>query len=220
MDRDTAEEHLSAADPLMAALIARLGPVEPLHLREPFVALARSIVGQQLSVAAAQTIWLRLNLGRSMTPEHILAADEDDLRAAGLSRPKIGYLRDLSARLLDGRLDLDALPHLTDDELITEVTQVKGIGRWSAEMFLIFALGRPDVLALDDVGLLRAAGWLLDLGRNATADELAGAGEKWRPYRSVASLYLWKAIGDGLLRQDASGAVPRTRCRRVSTGRR
>lgn len=200
---DDAELHLRAADPLMAELIDRVGPVERPQLREPFIALARSIVGQQLSVKAAQTIWMRLNLGGPMTPERILETSEDELRSAGLSRGKASYLRDLSERVLDGRLDLASLPVMSDDDIMAEVTQVKGIGRWSAEMFLIFSLGRPDVLALDDVGLLRAAGWLLGLGRNATSPELAEAGEKWRPYRSVASLYLWTAIERECLRRDA-----------------
>jgi DNA-3-methyladenine glycosylase II len=193
-------EILARQDPVLGGLIARLGPLELPQLREPFVALARSIVGQQLSVQAAGTIWLRLNLGGPMTPQRLLATGDEEFRAAGLSRRKIEYLRDLSQRALDGRLDLARLPDLPDDEVVAELVQVHGIGRWSAEMFLIFALGRPDVLALDDVGLLRAAGWLQGLGRSATAEELADAGEKWRPYRSLASMYLWKAIGEGLLR--------------------
>lgn len=202
MDR-TPEEHLTASDPLMASLIERLGVMEHPTPREPFIALARSIVSQQLSTQAAGTIWLRLNAQGPMVPERLLSAEEDELRSAGLSRAKVSYLRDLSARVLDGRLDLDALAPLEDEAVIAEVTQVKGIGRWSAEMFLIFSLARPDVLALDDAGLLRAAGWLLGLGRSATAAELAEVGEKWRPYRSTASLYLWKAIGEGLARQPA-----------------
>jgi DNA-3-methyladenine glycosylase II len=198
-DRTT---QLAKADPALGELIERVGPLELPHLREPFVALARSIVGQQLSMQAAATIWLRVNLGGPLTPERLATAPEEELRAAGLSRAKVGYLRDLSERVIDGRLELDSLPSLPDDELITELTQVRGIGRWSAEMFLIFALGRPDVLAADDVGLQRAAGWLLGLGRNATPKELAEAGEKWRPYRSLASLYLWKSLEQGLVRQE------------------
>lgn len=195
-----AEQTLAAADPAFGALIERIGPVEPPFPREPFIALARSIVGQQLSMQAASTIWLRLNLRGSLAPAHIAASSDEELRAAGLSRAKVRYLRDLAERVLDGRLDLGRLPALSDDEVIGEVTQVHGIGRWSAEMFLVFALGRPDVLAVDDVGLQRAAGWLLGLGRNATPQELAEAGERWKPYRSLASLYLWHAIAEGLVR--------------------
>lgn len=200
---DTGEEaraHLASGDERMRTLIERLGPLELPQMREPFVAMARSITGQQLSVAATNTIWLRLNTLAAMTPANLAALDEDAMRAAGLSRAKVRYLKDLAQRVLDGRLDLERVCSLLDDEVIAEVTQVHGIGRWSAEMFLIFALGRPDVLALDDVGLLRASGWLHGLGRNATAAELAGYGEAWRPYRSMASLYLWNAIGEGLVR--------------------
>ncbi len=200
MSERRAWQELAERDPLLGSLIERLGPLDLPQPREPFIALARSIVGQQLSMQAASTIWSRLDLGGPVTPHRLLSASEDELRAAGVSRPKIRYLRDLSARVLDGRLELDALPTLPDAEVIAELTQVLGIGRWSAEMFLIFALGRPDVLAPDDVGLLRAAGWLLGLGRNATGEELAEAGEKWRPGRSLASMYLWKAIGEGLVR--------------------
>jgi DNA-3-methyladenine glycosylase II len=196
-----ARHHLAAADPRLGDLIGRLGPLELPQMREPFVALARSITGQQLSVAAANTIWLRLNTLTSMTPERIAALPEEDMRAAGLSRSKARYLKDLAARVLDGSLDLERVCTLPDDEVVAEVTRVHGIGRWSAEMFLIFALGRPDVLAVDDVGLLRSAGWLFGLGRNATPGELAEAGEAWRPYRSLASLYLWHAIAEGLVRQ-------------------
>ena len=192
---------LAEHDPLLGSLIERLGPLDPPQPREPFIALARSIVGQQLSMQAASTIWLRLNLGGPLTPQRLASASDEELRAAGASRPKIGYLRDLAVRVLDGRLDLARLPSLPDDEVVGELVQVRGIGRWSAEMFLVFALGRPDVLALDDVGLQRAAGWLLGLGRNATPPELAEAGERWRPYRSLASMYLWKAIAEGLARQ-------------------
>jgi len=184
----------------MGRLVAAVGPLELPPFREPFFALARSIVGQQLSMAAASTIWDRLVALGDMRPETLIALGEDELRGVGLSRAKVGYLKDLAARVLDGRLNLAALPSLSDEAVIAEATQVRGIGRWSAEMFLVFALNRPDVLALDDAGLLRAAGWLLGLGRPASRDELAEAGERWQPYRSLASLYLWRAIGLGLVK--------------------
>jgi len=202
-------EILAENDPeRMGTLVAAVGPLELPPFREPFFALARAIVGQQLSMAAASTIFDRLLALGDMEPETLVALDEDELRAVGLSRAKAGYLKDLAARVLDGRLDLAVLPSLPDDEVIAQVTEVRGIGRWSAEMFLIFALNRPDVLALDDAGLLRAAGWLLGLGRPASRDELADAGERWRPYRSLASLYLWRAIGMGLVKWASAPEAP------------
>lgn len=192
---------LASADAVLGALIERAGPLRLPDGREPFAALVRSIVGQQLSMAAASTIWLRVvALAGEVTPEAFVRLSAEELRGAGLSRAKAAYVHDLATRVLEGELDLGALPALSDDDVIAEVTKVKGIGRWSAEMFLVFSLGRPDVLALDDAGLLRAAGWLLGLGRAATRGELAEAGERWRPYRSLASLYLWHALGEGYVR--------------------
>jgi DNA-3-methyladenine glycosylase II len=197
----TPVDHLAATDPRMAELIARIGVLDLPRATEPFEALARSITSQQLSMAAADTIWKRVcDLGE-ITPEGIAGMAPEDMRAAGLSWAKVAYLHDLASRALDGSLDFLAISVLPDEEVIKEVSAVKGIGRWSAEVFLIFALGRPDVLALDDAGLLRAAGWLFGLPRSATGPELSEAGEAWRPYRSLASLYLWRAIGEGLVRR-------------------
>jgi DNA-3-methyladenine glycosylase II len=134
-----------------------------------------------------------------VAPSAIVALGDSQLRSAGLSRAKSVYLRDLAERVASGDLDLEAVGVLPDDAVIEEVTRVKGIGRWTAEMFLVFCLARPDVLALSDAGLLRAAGWALELGRAASAGEMAAAGEAWRPYRSVASLYLWASLDRGLV---------------------
>jgi DNA-3-methyladenine glycosylase II len=191
---------LSSADPRLGELARAAGPVDIDNEHGMFVSLARAITGQQLSTRAASTIWGRLVDSGSVSPEAVLSAGPDDLRSRGLSRAKAAYLADLATNVLEGRLAESALQRMDDDEVVGEVTKVKGIGRWTAEMFLIFSLGRPDVLALDDAGLLRAAGWLLELGgRAATAAELAEAGEAWRPYRSVASLYLWAALDRGLV---------------------
>jgi DNA-3-methyladenine glycosylase II len=191
---------LSEADPRLDELARAAGPVGVDNDHDMFVSLARAITGQQLSTKAAATIWGRLVDGGLTSPEAVLSAGPDELRLRGLSRAKAAYLADLAAHVLDGRLAEAAIGSLDDDAVVAEVTRVKGIGRWTAEMFLIFSLGRLDVLALDDAGLLRAAGWLLDLGgRSATAMELAEAGEAWRPYRSVASLYLWAALDRGLV---------------------
>lgn len=191
-----------STDPLMARLIGTIGEVSLGVEDDRFASLASAIVGQQLSSAAAATIWRRFEALGPVTPAGVLSRDEAELRGAGLSGAKVRYVRDLAERVTSGALELARLDSLGDAEVIAEVTQVKGIGRWTAEMFLLFSLARPDVLALDDAGLLRAGGWALGCGRSATRDELAVAGEGWRPYRSVASLYLWAALDHRL--------VPRT----------
>lgn len=195
-----ASRALANADPRLGELIRAVGELRRTRRSDRFHALARAIVGQQLSVKAAATIWSRVERLGELTPQAILAAEDSALRGAGLSGRKTEYLRDLAARVLDGRLDLHAIDAHDDEQVIAEVSAVRGIGRWTAEMFLIFSLDRPDVLALDDAGLLRAAGWLFGLGRSATAEELAQAGEAWRPYRSTASLYLWGALDEGIAR--------------------
>ena len=190
---------LRAADPRLAAVIDELGPLDLAPSDDPFRSLAESIVYQQLSLKAASTIWRRFEALTCVTPGDIAGLAVEDMRAVGLSGQKSRYLKDLADAVLTGRIDLDALDVLDDEAVIEEVTLVKGIGRWTAEMFLIFSLGRPDVLALDDAGLLCSAGWLLGHGRPATREEFAEAGEVWRPYRSVASLYLWAAKDRGLV---------------------
>jgi DNA-3-methyladenine glycosylase II len=188
-----------AVDPVMQRLISSVGEVSVRVEADRFSALASAIVGQQLSTAAAATIWRRFTTLGPVDPEAVLRRDEADLRAVGLSGAKVRYVKDLAARVASGDLDLSALDVLNDDAVIAEVTRVNGVGRWTAEMFLVFSLARPDVLALDDAGLLRAAGWALGLGRVATREELMAAGETWRPYRSVASLYLWASLDHGLV---------------------
>ncbi len=202
---------LSASDPRMAALVDAVGTVDVGLTPDRFTSLARAIVGQQLSTKAASTIWSRFAALGPVAPEAVLGLGDAELRGAGLSGGKVSYLRDLAQRIVTGDLDLDALDELDDDEVICEVTRVKGIGRWTGEMFLIFSLGRPDVLALDDAGLLRSAGWVLELGRPATAAELAAAGEAWRPLRTTASLYLWAALDARLVARDGQpgGLTPR-----------
>jgi len=192
---------LRTADARLAAVIDSVGPLELTPSNDPFRALAESIVYQQLSLKAAGTIWRRFEALGPVTPEGIIGLDVEPMRAAGLSGQKSRYLKDLADAVLTGRIDLATLGKLDDEAVIQEVTLVKGIGRWTAEMFLIFSLGRLDVLALDDAGLLRSAGWLLGHGRSATREEFAEAGEAWRPYRSVASLYLWAAKDRGLVQE-------------------
>lgn len=192
-------EALGAADARLAEVFNAVGPLELTPFDDPFRALAESIVYQQLSLKAAGTIWGRFEALGPVAPQAIAALEFDVMRGVGLSGQKARYLKDLADAALTGRVDLEGLGALDDEPVIEEVTLVKGIGRWTAEMFLIFSLGRLDVLALDDAGLLRSAGWLLGHGRPATRAEFAEAGEAWRPYRSVASLYLWAAKDRGLV---------------------
>lgn len=201
-----------AADPVMRRVIGALGEVSVGIEPDRFTALARAIVGQQLSTAAAATIWRRFAALGPVEPVAVLSLGDDVLRGVGLSGAKVRYVRDLAEHVASGRLDLAALDRMEDDDVIADVCRVKGIGRWTAEMFLVFSLERPDVLALDDAGLLRAAGWALDYGRNATGAELSRAGEAWRPFRSVASLYLWAALDRGLVPRTApaGGLSPRS----------
>jgi DNA-3-methyladenine glycosylase II len=195
-----ARRHLMRADPVIAALVKAHGPCGLAERsREPRLrALARALVSQQLSVKAAATIFSRFLAlfpdGTFPEPSQILEVPVEQLRAVGLSRQKAAYLRDLSSRVLAGTLPLHHLDSMADDEVVETLTAVKGIGRWTAEMILIFQLGRPDILPVDDVGLLRAIQRAYGLRRRPTAARVTRMGEAWRPYRSVASWYLWASL--------------------------
>jgi DNA-3-methyladenine glycosylase II len=186
--------HLRVADPVLAAVIDMVGPYEFTPGTHGFRTLVDAIVSQQISVKAATAIMARLEvaLGEA-TPERVLAIDPEQLRAAGVSGQKARYLRDLAERVALGVLDLATLPTLDDDAVLAQLTAVKGIGRWTAEIYLMFALGRPDVLPADDLGLRYAAQQFYDLPAPPSSTELRRIGEVWRPYRSVASWYLWRA---------------------------
>jgi DNA-3-methyladenine glycosylase II len=165
---------------------------------EHYAALVRSIVGQQLSTKAARSIYNRL-LGEfdgvPPTPEQILAADPEALKAAaGLSRAKVGFLRSLAEHVTTGELELDRVAELPDEEVIRELVAVKGIGEWSAHMFLMFQLGRPDVLAVGDLGVRRAVERAYGLDAMPTPGELTEMAEPWRPWRTVACRYLWRSL--------------------------
>ncbi len=196
------EERLRAADPVLAGLIAAIGPLDAAARRrgrpaDPYGALVRSIVGQQLSTKAARTIYERLIDrfgGRTPTPAELLAADPEEVRASGLSRPKVAYLRDLAARIEDGALDLEHLAELPDEEVVATLVEIKGLGRWTAEMFLMFHLGRPDVLPVGDLGIRRAIERAYALDGAPKPDELTAIAEPWRPQRSLACLYLWRSL--------------------------
>ncbi|MDO8879542.1 MAG: DNA-3-methyladenine glycosylase [Coriobacteriia bacterium] len=188
--------HLSAADPTLGSLIERVGPIEQPLEADYYASLARAIVSQQLSDKAATTIWRRLvtALGGDPSPQVILSADETLLRGAGLSRSKASFLRDLARHINSGSLDLARVATLPDEDVIEELLAVKGIGRWTAEMFLIFSLGRPDVLAVDDGALRATVGWLYGIDGGASREAVAAIGEAWQPYRTTASLYLWEGL--------------------------
>jgi len=191
-----AEAHLAAADPVMSELIARHGPCRLGKRGEtPFESLAGAIIGQQLSTKAAATIRGRVAAlaGPGFEPAAILARSPEELRAAGLSGAKTRYLRELAEKVLAGTFSFEIVVTLDDEAAIEALTELSGIGRWTAEMFLLFHLQRADVLALGDGGLQRAAQLLYSQSRRKT-DVLARAGESWRPYRSVASWYLWRHL--------------------------
>ena len=186
---------LQAGDPVMAGLIAA-APMGRLRQRsDPFAALARAIVGQQISVRAAAGVWQRLSdaLGE-VTPQRVIGVSMEDLRKLGLSRQKAAYLTDLATHFRDGRLAPARWPRLDDAAVIAELTQVQGVGRWTAEMFLIFHLLRPDVLPLGDLGLRRAISLHYNRGRALTDARLLRIARPWAPWRSVASWYLWRSL--------------------------
>jgi len=194
--------HLKRADPVLAKVIARVGPcrLEQRRTGTHYDALVRSIVFQQLSGKAAGTIHRRfceLYPKKRPSAELVLKSDDASLRGAGLSRQKIGYLRDLSARVVDGTLPLAHLGRLSDDSIIEHLVQVKGIGRWTVQMFLMFRLGRPDVLPELDLGIQSAIQRAYGLAKRPTPKEVVVIGETWRPYATVASWYLWRSLENG-----------------------
>jgi DNA-3-methyladenine glycosylase II len=186
-------------DPKLRELIKRIGPCE-LHAvapKDPFEALCMSIASQQLSIKAAATIFRRfadLFPDRRPTPERVMTMTDDEIRACGFSRPKVTFIKDLASRVLDGRLDLKGLKKHSDDDVMAQLVAVKGIGRWTAEVFLMFRLGRPDILPADDLGLMNAVHRAYRLRKRPDAKKLRQMGEAWRPYRSVASWYLWQSL--------------------------
>lgn len=201
-----ARRALAASDPVMAALIERIGEIDlETRLRRrreerpagAYGALLRAIVGQQLSTKAARTIHgriLELFDGVTPAPEQLLEASEQDLRAAGLSGRKVEYVRDLASHVISGELELDRLGELGDEEVIEEIVAVRGLGRWTAEMFLIFHLERPDVISGGDLGIRRAIQIEYGLREMPTPTEVVERSEPWRPHRSLASIYLWESL--------------------------
>ncbi len=198
LDIPNATKHLTRADPVMRRIIKTIGACElrPGARGDHFTTLLRAIVGQQLSAKAAETIWLRFIAlhgdPRRLRPEDVLAMSDEAMRGVGLSNAKTAYAKDLAARVASGELPLNRISRRTDDAIIADLVAVKGIGRWTAEMFLIFKLGRPDIWPVDDLGIRNAVKRAYNV--EPTKDTLAAVAEPWRPWRSVASWYLWRSL--------------------------
>jgi DNA-3-methyladenine glycosylase II len=197
-----AKRRLAAADPVLGAIIRRHPRIALASRGDAFRTLARSIVGQQISIKAADSVWARvLGACGEMSPPALKRRRATTLRRCGLSERKVEYLRDLAAQFAEGRVDPAHLARMSDEDVIARLTDIRGIGRWTAEMFLIFNLQRPDILPLDDLGLLKAVGRHYLAGR-APAYLMKGEGRqqvvelagRWIPYRSVATWYLWRSL--------------------------
>jgi DNA-3-methyladenine glycosylase II len=198
-----ARAELAAADPVMGELIERLGKHSVATRRrgvpkpDAYGALLRTVIAQQVSSKAARAIHGRVMEafgGRTPSPAEIHAADESVLRGAGLSGRKVEYIRDLARHIETGELELDRLDELSDEEVIAEIVAIRGFGRWSAEMFLIFHLERPDVLSGGDLGIRKAVQLLYGFDEIPTPEQVVEIAERWRPHRSLASIYLWESL--------------------------
>jgi len=195
---------LMRADKVLRRVMEQTGPIHPEIDRRgsrpnAWEALARAIVGQQLSTRAAASIWSKLTDqfgGRTPEPEELLRKRPQTLRKAGLSNAKVKYLRDLAARVKDGRLDLKRLKDLSNEDVCAELVEVKGIGRWTAEMFLIIHLGRHDVLSAGDLGIRKAIQIAYGLDEMPGPEEVDRIAESWRPHRTLAGLYLWRSLAN------------------------
>jgi DNA-3-methyladenine glycosylase II len=199
-DMARARRILIRRDPVLAPLIKKYGACGIKTGREAdiFCGLVEAIVSQQLSTKAAATIYGRvlalLPNGGPPTPEGLMPLSDDALRGAGLSRQKLGYMRDLSVKMRDGSINAGGLLDMSDDEIVAELTKIKGIGRWTVEMLLIFRLTRPDVFPAGDLGIVKAVRKAYNLRKTPDVKRLHAIAERWRPYRSVASWYLWKSL--------------------------
>ncbi len=193
-------DHIATRAPLMAGAIERVGYPEPRIRSTGYGTLLRTIVGQQVSVAAAASVWNKLEalLGEDMPPQDLLAADFDALRACGLSRQKQGYARSLCELVVSGELDLDSLP-ADDEEAVAELVRIKGIGRWSAEIYLLFAEGRPDIWPAGDLAVQVGLGKLLGLPERPTEKETRALAEDWRPHRGAAAIFTWHCYNNPAL---------------------
>ena len=192
---DRAKRALARRDPVMATIMRRHPRVFMMRRGEPFMTLARAIVGQQISVKAAQSVWQRfVSCVGDVTPQCVLARPRPALRACGLSDRKTEYIADLAQHFADGRIHVHRWSQMSDEQIIEELVEVRGIGRWTAEMFLMFNLLRPDVFPLDDLGLQKGIRVAYYGGRKIALSTMRKLGEGWRPWRSVATWYLWRSL--------------------------
>jgi DNA-3-methyladenine glycosylase II len=191
---------LAEREPAFAAVLDRHGIPEPRNSEPGATTLLRTIVGQQVSVAAARSMWAKLEAAFGSPPDLnlLLAASDQELRAAGMSRQKSGYIRSLAELVLSGELDLSALPD-DDEEAISLLTKIKGIGRWSAEIYLLFAEGRPDVFPAGDLAVLVELGRLMDLADKPSEKQARELAEAWRPYRGAAAVLAWHSYNSSVL---------------------
>jgi len=196
----TAVEALAAREPAFAGVVEKFGVPEPRNSERGAQTLLRTIVGQQVSVAAARSMWAKLEAAFGSPPNltKLLNASDEELRAAGMSRQKAGYIRSLSQLVLSGELDLEALPE-DDEEAIALLTKIKGIGRWSAEIYLLFAEGRPDVFPAGDLAVMIELGRLKGLPEKPSEKQLRELAEAWRPFRGAAAVLAWHSYNSAVL---------------------
>jgi 3-methyladenine DNA glycosylase/8-oxoguanine DNA glycosylase len=188
--------HLKESDPVLAAIIERVGPLKPAFRDPTFESLARAIVYQQLNGKAAKTIYERFELaaGGTINPQTVLKLSTDEMRNSGLSRQKLSYIRDLAEKTLQGEIVFEKLPYLSDEEVIEHLTRVKGIGTWSAQMFLMFALRRPNVMPTGDYGIRAAIRKAYRKRKLPTAEQMLKLARKWDPHCTLACYYLWRSL--------------------------
>jgi DNA-3-methyladenine glycosylase II len=236
VDYERARRHLMRKDPVLATVITRVGAcqIASIPMQPPFMALAEAIASQQLSVKAADTIFRRFCAlfapENIPDPARLLELDAEAIRGAGFSRSKVLFLRDLASHVVEHRLMLDQLHELEDALVLEQLTAVKGIGTWTAEIFLMFRLKRPDIFPADDLGLVKAAQQVYGLRQRPTRQKLLKMAEAWRPYRSIAAWYLWRSLALAAVvaadaqpaarRRKAASATSTTRSERRSPGSR
>jgi DNA-3-methyladenine glycosylase II len=188
-------EHLMRKDRVLRRLVPKFQGAAIETRGDPFVTLARSVVGQQISVKAAQSVWTRFSgLMKTVKPAQVLKLSTEEMRGAGLSARKVEYLQDLATYFQTGKVSVKQWHLMEDEAIITELVAIRGIGRWTAEMFLMFYLLRPDVLPLDDVGLLNGISKLYFSGEPVSRSEVRDLARAWEPYRSVATWYIWRSL--------------------------